>query len=319
MIALSRRSMLRSMVAVAGAIVFTACNDSTGPETPALFSTTYVFGASLEDTGNRCNLVAADCRPAPYATGRESNGPLYVDVVASAYGAPITPSRTGGTNYAHSGARTGPIVGAPTTPQLNMIEQVDRYLAATNANPGARERALFIVGGTAVGNDITAALTLGATNPQAPGQIITAAVTNIGTIINRLYAAGARNILLLNSTDVGRTPLARSLGAQTAGVATLLSTQFNTGLAATLPGIRTASPGLNLYLVDVGAFTNEVFASPTTFGFTNSTAPCLNTGVTPPTACATPDSYFFWDVLHPTAAASRLLGQRAIGALPTIR
>ncbi|MES2523401.1 MAG: SGNH/GDSL hydrolase family protein [Gemmatimonadota bacterium] len=315
MIMLSRRAAFRSVVAVTGVLFVTACNDSTAPVTPELFSTTYVFGASLEDTGNRCNLIVADCRPSPYAAGRESNGPLYVDVVADVYDAPITPSRTGGTNYAYSGARTGPITGAPATTLPNMIEQVDAYLAATNANPGARDRALYIVGGTAVGNDINAALQLGAANPQAPGQIITAAVTNIGTIINRLYAAGARHILLLNSPDAGRTPLARALGAQTAGAATALSTQFNTGLAATLPGIRTASPGLNLYFVDVGAFSNEVFASPTTFGFTNSTTGCLNTAVTPPVLCTTPDSYFFWDVAHPTAAASRLLGQRALGAL----
>lgn len=318
MISMSRRLTLRSLLAISGSFLFSACSDSTGPVTPPLFSTTYVFGASLEDTGNSCNLSATSCPPPPYAAGRASNGPLWVELVANNVGATVTPSRTGGTNYAHAGARTGIIAGAPASVP-SMTEQVELYLTATNANPGPRARALFVVDAATVGNDINVALQQGATNPQAPAQIIGAAVTNISTIINRLYTAGARHIMLLNSTDVGRTPLARGLGAAAAGGATALSTQFNAAIAANIPTLRAAAPGLNIYLVDLGALTNEVFASPATFGFTNLTAPCVSIAVLPPTLCTTPDSYFYWDTFHPTAATGRLVAQRAIATLPTTR
>lgn len=300
----------RSLLAAGAALFLAACSDdpiTTQPE-PSPFTSTVAFGASLEDVGNACNASAAACPPAPYATGRASNGPLYAELIAQHYGTTLTPSRTGGTNYAYAGARTGAITGAPSGVP-NMNQQVDTYLAATpNAN---RANTLFILGGATVGNDINVALVQGATNPQAAGAIITAAVGNIVSQINKLYAAGARHILVLNSTDIGATPLARAQGALASAAATQLSSQFNTGLAAQLPGIRAASPGLELYLLDVGALTTQVLASPAQFGFTNTTQAC----VSGTTACAAPDSYFFWDNFHPSAATGRLVAERAIGLI----
>jgi phospholipase/lecithinase/hemolysin len=290
-----------------------ACSDngSVEPATPALFSTTVAFGASLDDTGNACNLSAAACTVAPYAAPRVSNGPLWVELVAQRFGATVTPSRTGGTNFAFSGARTGPIAGT-TQGVPNMVQQVDSYLAsAFTAN---RAQTLFILNAATVGNDINDALVQGLINPQAPAAIINGAVTNVVGMINRLYAGGARNILVVNSTDIGRTPLVRGLGALASATATALSTQFNAALAAQLPALRTASSGLTLTLLDLGAVTAEVLATPSAFGFTNVVAPCLVT-TAPASLCTTPDSFFFWDGFHPTAATGRLVAARAITAL----
>jgi len=308
-----RRGRLRSLTGAAAACLLAACSDkATAPATPALFSTAYVFGASLDDTGNACNLSAASCPPAPYATGRASNGPLWVELVATRYNATVTPSRTGGTNYAYAGARTGPIAG--TTQNVpNMVQQVDAFLAAPNT--GARAQALFVIDAATVGNDINDALVQSFTNPQAGTTIITAAVANTVSMINRLYTGGARNILVVNSTDIGRTPQVRALGAAAIAGATALSTQFNVALAAQLPAIRTASTGLNLYLFDLGALTTEVFANPATFSFTNVTNPCVVTTSVPPTVCSTPDAFFYWDGFHPTASTGRLVSQRAIAVL----
>jgi phospholipase/lecithinase/hemolysin len=290
-----------------------ACSDSgtVEPATPALFSTTVVFGASLDDTGNACNLSAAACTPAPYATPRVSNGTLWVELVAQRFGATVTPSRTGGTNFAYSGARTGPIAGT-TQGVPNMVQQVDAYLASTfTAN---RAQTLFVIDAATVGNDINDALVQGLTNPAAPLAIVTGAVGNVVSMINKLYAGGARNILLVNSTDIGRTPLVRGLGAVASATASALSTQFNSGIALQLPSIRTASAGLTITLLDLGALTTEVLATPSAFGFTNVAAPCVVT--TPPASvCTTPDSFFFWDGFHPTAATGRLVAARAITAL----
>ncbi len=132
-------------------------------------------------------------------------------------------------------------------------------------------------------------------------------------MVNQLYAGGARHILILNSTDIGRTPLVRAAGAVAAGGATALSTQFNTALAAQLPTLRSLNAGLNLYVLDLGQLTTDVFTTPATFGFTNLTQACVV--LAPASVCAAPDTYFYWDSFHPTAATGRLVSQRAIVAV----
>ncbi len=311
MLRFTRRAALQSVFAAASIALLASCSDrdSTGPNATPLFKTMYVFGASLDDTGNACNASAATCPPAPYATGRYSNGPLYVELIANKYGATVTPSRTGGTNYAYAGARTGPIAGTNQAVP-NMVQQVATFLATPNN--GERDRALFVLDGATVGNDITDALVIGVVNPTAAAAVISASVSNIVAMVNQLYAGGARHILLFNSTDIGRTPQVRALGAVAIAGATALSTQFNTALAAQLPALRSNS-GLNIYLVDLGALTTEVFTTPATFGFTNLTQPCVV--LAPASVCAAPDTYFFWDSFHPTAATGRLVSARAITAI----
>ncbi len=306
-----RSTLFRTVLATAGTILLAGCSDDVvAPETPALFSTTYVFGASLDDTGNSCNLSPTSCPPAPYFNGRASNGPLYIELIAAKYGATVTPSRTGGTNYSYQGARTGPIAGA-TQGVPSMVQQVETYLAAPR--PASRGTALHVLNLATVGNDINVALTQAATNPSAPATIIGGAVLNTINMINRLYAEGANHIMILNSTDIGKTPLVRAQGAAAAAGATQLSTQFNTAIAGQLAAIRAASPNLKLYVVDLGALTTQVLATPGTFGFTNVTQACVSTS--PPAVCAAPDTYFYWDGFHPTAATGRLVSQRAIAVL----
>ena len=236
----------RTFIIAASVSALAACGSdaAVAPATPALFSTTVAFGASLDDTGNSCNLSPASCPPPPYATGRVSNGPLWLELVAQKVGATVAPSRTGGTNYAYSGARTGAIAGT-TQSVPNMVQQVDAYLAtASTAN---RAQALFIVNGATVGNDINDALVQGLTNPQAPTAIIASAIGNMTTIVGKLYAGGARNILLVNSTDIGKTPLVRASGVLASATATALSTQFNAAIAAQLPVVRRTVKALARY------------------------------------------------------------------------
>ena len=310
---LSINALRRSFLATASLALLAACgsDSATAPALPALFSTTVVFGASLDDTGNSCNLSPSACLPPPYATGRVSNGPLWVELVAQKLGASVIASRTGGTNYAYSGARTGTIAGT-TQAVPNMVQQVDSYLAT--APTAYRAQALFIVNAATVGNDIIDALVQGRSNPQAPATSGAGAVANVAAMVGKLYAGGARNILIANSTDIGGTPLVRAQGAFASATATALSTQFNSALAAQLPALKTASAGLNLFLLDLGALTAEVFAAPARFNLTNITAPCL---VTSPaiSVCSAPDSYFFWDGFHPTAATGRIISQRALTAI----
>lgn len=305
----SRR--LYRLIATSALLAAAACGDgSTTPSAPPLFETVVVFGASLDDTGNACNVLPTACPPFPYANARYSNGPLWVEQVAEKLNARVAPARGGGTNYAFAGARTGAIAGT-TQGAPNMVQQVDTYLEL--GSKSNRDVALFVVNAATVGNDIVDGVTLARTNPQAPAQILTGAVSNIASIIGKLYAGGARHVLVLNAPDIGRTPLVSAQGAVASATASGASAQFNTGLATQLAAIRTASPGLTIYTVDLGALNAQVVANPSAFGFTNVSAPCVVTA--PPSLCSTPSTFFYWDGFHPTEAAGKLVAQRVLTAL----
>jgi outer membrane lipase/esterase len=313
MIDLSRNAA-RILAALAAVTALASCGGGDDPPPqPAFGQVTYVFGSSISDTGNTCNLIPANCPPSPpYATGKFSNGPLFAEIVAARFGAAVTPSRTGGNNFAFAGARTGAIAGTQQGVP-NMVAQLDQYL--TRVNFVSNANTLFIVEATTVGNDIVDALTLGQTNPNAPATILTGAVTNVVTIINRLYASGARHILVANAADVGRTPRAQALGPTAVAGATQLSAQFNGALAQQIAQIRAASPGLTIYVLDVFALNAEAVANPASLGYTNVAAPCFNDLVAPPTLCATPETFFYWDSFHPTATTHSIAAQRGLASI----
>lgn len=309
----SIRNALRLSAAAALALLLAACGGSDTPAAPPLFAKTYVFGASVSDTGNACNLIPAACTPTPpYASPRWSNGPVFAELLAQRYGGSAAPVRLGGTNYAYGGARTGPIAGT-TQSVPNMLTQVNAFLTSVNfqANP----QYLYVLDLVTVGNDITDALTQSATNPNAPATILTAAVSNSVNMVFQLAAAGARHIVITNSTDIGKTPQAQFLGAAAVAGATQMSNQFNAALAQQLPSMRAAFPDLNLYFVDIGQFTAQAMANPASFGYTNVTQACFNNLASPPTLCSTAGSYFYWDSFHPTATTHRLVYERAAAVI----
>src|SRR5579863_2178064 len=68
------------------------------------FTNLYVFGDSYCDVGN-VSIATQGARPGPlYYEGRFSNGPLWVDHIASYLGVPLTPALAGGTDFAFAGA-----------------------------------------------------------------------------------------------------------------------------------------------------------------------------------------------------------------------
>lgn len=310
----SFRSTARWLAAVAASLLLISCGGSSTdtPEAPPFGKTTVVFGASISDTGNACALSASSCPPAPpYAPGRFSNGSLWIETVTARYGATATPSLLGGFNYSYAGAATGTVPGSTATRPPSMVAQMDQYLARVSYQ--VSPQTLVILDGITVGNNIADALTqvLGG-NANAPTAVITAAVTDIAGMVTRLYAAGARTIVFLNTVNIGKTPRVTGLSnpVATAG-ATQMSQQFNGALAQQFAALRASSPGLNLLLVDSYALEAALQAAPAANGLTNVTAPCFQT--TPaPSVCATPDTYYYWDTFHPTFAIGQRLAQEVI-------
>jgi outer membrane lipase/esterase len=337
----------------AGAILLVSCGGEgfDSAPTPPTYGTTVVVGASLSDTGNACNLSTAGCPTAGvgYSGNRFSNGPLYVEAVAASYGASVTPSRTGGNNFAYAGARTGNVRAAldvamlqavtlsaatgtlPTVPGMNSAtgtnaSQIDALL--TKFNFQIPPQTLVIVDAATMGNNISDALTLSAVFPANAAQIgpaiVTGAVTDIVGIINRLYAAGARTMVVVNVPNIGQTPRVQSIpdvpvGARAAAIAGAMSLSqgFNGALAQQVNGLRAVLTGSNIILFDLYALEASIKAgtAPGQPAFTNTTAACVDAAAVPP-VCATPATYFYWDSFHPTAALGAYVASRVVAAIP---
>ncbi len=253
------------------------------------YSSLYAFGDSLSDTGN---VFAASSFPLPpYFNGRFSNGPVWVETLASNLGLSASPSLLGGTNYAFGGATTGTPPGS-STPTLT--DQMGLYLTATGgvADPNA----LYVVFGG--GNDVR-------------DQDVSSSVSNISNIVTTLAGAGATTFLIPNLPDIGKTPEALVDPAVSAG-ATALSAMFNTQLDVEIDNLR-SSLGANIFELDTFGFLNGIIANPASAGITNVNTPCLSTQTL--SICADPDEYVFWDTIHPTAVGHRLLGEAATAAL----
>ena len=323
-----RHYAARLFAVAASVLLLASCGGSSNdtPEAVPLFSTTVVVGSSVTDTGNRCGLPNDRdplCFPVPpYAsTGIASNGPLYNQILAARYGSPMVASRAGGFNYAYNGAETG-VIPTDTVPDNvpNMQMQTEQFLARVSyqANP----QYLYIVDSAAFGNNVRRVLELLQANPALaatlPTQATQQAAADVFGVVSRLYAAGARHVVLTNVANVGLAPGLAALGTSAIQLAAGMSAGFNNALAAQIvPALKAANPGLNIYYVDLNKLTNEVLGSPASFGFSNVQSPCYPWLFSAPGAavCSTPNTYLWWDELHPTAAMHALIAERAVTAI----
>jgi len=315
---------VRWIASAAAALLLVSCGGSSN-DTPAaapLFQTTVVIGSSIVDTGNRCGLANDPdpvCFPTPPYAGRStaSNGPVYVQTVAARYGNPLVASSAGGFNYGYGGARTGVIPTDTVTHAVpNLQIQADQFLSRVGfqANP----QYLYIVDGAAFGNNVRRVLALVSANPTLaatlPTQAVQAAAGDIFNVVTRLYAAGARHIVVTNVSQVGAAPGVAASGALAVQLATGMTNGYNGALATqVIPGLRAANPGLAIYYVDLIAVEASVAANPS---FTNLQAPCYPFFSAPAApVCASPGSYKWWDELHPTAAVHAVIANQAIATL----
>ena len=96
-----------------------------------------------------------------------------------------------------------------------------------------------------------------------------------------------------------------------------ITLQFNTALASALDDLQTSAPDVTIFRLDVAALIDEVIADPGALGFANVTdpaAPGLEPGDSsydPSQIVSDPNSYLFWDTLHPTTAAHAILAEHA--------
>ncbi|WP_266170820.1 autotransporter outer membrane beta-barrel domain-containing protein [Dyella subtropica] len=296
--------------AIAAALVFTTAASATD------FSKVVVFGDSLSDSGNIANLLGSPV-PLRFTT---NPGTTTAENVAATLGHPVSPSLSGGTDFAFGGAgivnnSPGTPAGVPLLPQ-----QMQMYLAANGGQ--ADSKALYQVWGGA--NDVFYLTDPGTGLPPAAiaAGAVAAAQTEVG-MLSQLKAAGAKYVVVYNLPDIGKTPGAAAGGPAGQAGATQVSLAFNGVLGAGIAQL--SNSGLNVIPVNTFALINEVIANPSAYGFTNVTTPACNgssvqcgpvgSGLPFSYAPGTDKTYLFADDVHPTTAAHAMLGQYVVSLI----
>ena len=292
--------------AALAALTLAASVTVAGAASAQSYNRLVVFGDSLSDNGNLYR-ASGNTQPTspPYFQGRFSNGPVFTELLGftagvSAAGAPVT----GSINYAYGGSRTDNVVAFPP----GMRQQLTTYTTAGGVF-GSRDL-VSVLGGA---NNIFQAFPGAAGNPLTAQTVIsgvaTAAAADINFIVNSVAGAGAGTVLVTNLPRLGLTPQfsATSIGATGSSLADFAGSTFNSALANGLNTLAPTRPNTNIILFDIAKVSDTLASDPARFGLTNVTAPCLS-GVT---VCATPDTYLYWDGVHPTAAGHRLFAALA--------
>jgi outer membrane lipase/esterase len=280
------------------------------------FTSLKVFGDSLSDSGNNylatlavggtlggpptSNLYVPS--GAPYASGTYSNGPVWVNAFAAAQGLPgaATPSLGGGSNYAAGGARTNDATPYPPS----ATAQVNSFLASAGALPST---GLYVIaiGGNDV-RDVTQAVATGAAPLSSITDAATAYALAVGSMVDALQAQGAQHIVVWDAPDVGKTPVALTLGPGFSSLGTSVASAFNYALAGRLAGEAGVIP------FDIFGVVGGIVANPGAYGLVNVTDAC---GAAVNACSSSLGTSLFYDGIHPTAAGQALLATAMINTV----
>jgi phospholipase/lecithinase/hemolysin len=285
-----------------------------------------VFGDSLSDTGNVADLTEAKYGvriPGPdadYTDGRFTDGADTLPPAENYFGvwieqlAATFPSRPvvkasldGGTNYAYGFAFTGrgtSVFSFGTADALsvtinNIGQQITDYLAT---HPKINNKTLFVVWGGA--NDLL--------NATSEDDVIDAGI-NQTLNIQRLIDAGATQFIVPNLPPLGLIPRLNGSPA-TSLPATAAAKLYNEVLGGGIALLRdfNFARHLNLSQLDVFDLFDDIVAAPSKYSLMNVSASSQGMAVDP-------DTFLFWDDLHPTTrghnilavTAARLIAQNA--------
>ncbi len=259
-----------------------------------------VFGDSLSDNGN-FYVLDRGVRPlAPYYFGRYSNGLVWVEILTHQLG--LSPDHL--TDKAIAGAQTEGF----KPPGLKA--QIDTYL---NEHPILDAHGLYII--WSGGDNFL-------DNPAGNRATVNVAIEDLQYSINQLASHGAQYILVPNLPDIGTIPYAKVLDRthpkqKLSANLTKLSTEYNQRLAHLLPSLQ-ATLSINIMTIDIFSLMHDMMADPTSYGLNNASDPCYVGGeFTGGTGqvCATPDTYLFWDTIHPTLAGHEQIAVYAMQSL----
>jgi len=306
-----------------------------------------MFGDSLSDTGNVYALTLAAHKiipqipiipkQPPYYQGRFSNGPVWVEAIASSMNVPLL-------NYAYAGSWAESIKDSKWNMPFGLNIQVDAYLTSAVLDFN-KDKHLYIIWSGA--NDYI-------DGRDDPDYATSNTVANIQAQIDSLAYHGAKHIAVINLPDVSVIPEVAAKGPDFAAAVSHLIKLHNLKLTEMLTEENKAYPDLQLINVDVESHFNDILSDPARYQLKNVTQACYDGGyalsgkkidLTAARAakqinidlehspslriaylvsqarqfdqqiCPNPDEYLFWDQVHPTRVAHALISNYILTAL----
>ena len=275
------------------------------------FTQFVVFGDSLSDNGNFYigTTLLGDPQPGPpmYATGEYTDGVnsvpptsgplgLWIEQLAAIMNLPIPQpyaKGTGGTNYAVASALTGTNPAfSPKKPNAApyLTDQLNLFLAKNETPP---VNALYAFWGGS--NDIIAGV--------APAT----AVSNIEGNISTLAAAGAKYFLWINESPLGEIPEYINTSSRSSLDAAAVT--YNQAMTTAVAELNTAHAGITIITLDVYTLFLLAAQNPSLYGYTNVTSPAQGL------SSVNPNTYLFWDTLHPTTTAHAYVAKAAANTI----
>lgn len=249
----------------------------------------YIFGDSLSDVGNSFQATSGFYPPSPtYFQGRFSNGRVWVEYLAD----DLHCSGDRVHNFAYGGATTGNDFNnlAPS-----VLAQIQSF---TQKHPSISPDALYVIWAGA--------------NDYLQGRHDAAlSVANIMQAITDLVNGGAQKLLVANLPDLGELPATRT--SSKAADLSRLTQVHNQDLRRSLKQLNQQRTELQIATLDAHSLYHNAMTHPNQFGFKNVTTTCLSGSH----SCPRPDQFLFWDGIHPTTMAHRILGDAAVSVLET--
>jgi phospholipase/lecithinase/hemolysin len=270
-----------------------------------------VFGDSLSDNGNLYEFMNHQLPPSPpYYKGHFSNGPVWIEHLTQSYFPNDPESHL--LDYAFGGAGVSEEEGDDDV-LFTLRREISTYLKEhqDQASPDS----LFVVW---IGANNYLAL------PTEMDKTIQEVSDGVLHSLQRLVAKGAKHILVVNLPDLGSTPAAIEFDSIDA--MTYLSKMHNQILDTNFLVLKQEHPDVEWLYFDMNDAFGQVVASPSKFGFTNVTGSCVNSIVDDITkksflrmvATTSPlkttdacDGYLFFDLVHPTGTAHKMLAEQA--------
>lgn len=304
-------------IAIAASTAFSVALLVGMPETQAAsfrtISRIYAYGDSYSDSGASLDISSQSVQanvPDSFVLpnepalnlyddqGRWTNGLTSVEVLSQQLDVEFT-------NYAVGGAKSGNgnffgwLDSFQNTGVFGQVEQFRIDLAGQAADT----EGLYYIFASA--NDFFEYLS----TPDSSGTIDELAaqtVNNIAQSVSDLSALGARQFLVVNSSDLAALPGAPEF--EITAESEQFTSEVNALLPAELEKLSQELESVEIALYDHVAISDRIRKSPENYGLKNITDPCQPVFPVEP-VCASPNEYYFWDENHPTSRVYQIVGE----------
>lgn len=271
-----------------------------------------VFGDSLSDNGNLYEYLKHQLPMSPpYFEGRFSNGPVWIEHLIQDYYPKNSKAHL--LDYAFGGA--GVLEDDDDDDALfTLRREMDSYFLAHHET--ADELSLYV-------------MWIGSNNylgvPDDVEKSVSDVILGIEHGLQRLVKNGAKHILVVNVPDLGRTPAARDFDA--VENLTYISQRHNVLLEKMVLDFKERYPAVQWVYFDVNLVFDDMINEPLEYGFTNITDTCYEeimpdeqrssltvlkmvSTIQPKAHKDVCKGYLFFDPVHPTGPAHKLMAKR---------